>query len=320
MKDIEIMTEEEKRKYIFEDTRFEGRPRVNWISNCLLGDIRTFLDGLQNRIREKHDGKYFSDGFGNLSVPILISTALEFVAALCVGKTEAMEKDKKALFSINKDLEEEFEDGKSVSKKLKGIFEEKGYQLSTHAYFKKKNTVWKIVDNGDIDNKDIYYFKEENNKLDVLIDKYNATENTKKFVGRYFPEKYKEIPLLLQDGIRNGLVHTFSPKPFEYNGSYIRFQFYVEDRNIPSYIEKVNNTILIKINVFELFRVLEKAVEVYFAELETSTVLQEKFFRAWSSIESYKRVIISDQKEKSKEAELLFTYLNSNSSKRLLKD
>ena len=83
MKDIEIMTGEEKHRYVFEDTSFEGRPRVNWISNCLLGDIRTFLDGIQNRIREKHDGKYFSDGFGNLSVPILINTALEFVAALC---------------------------------------------------------------------------------------------------------------------------------------------------------------------------------------------------------------------------------------------
>lgn len=320
MKDAE-MTEKEKHRYVFEDKWCEGRTCANWITDCLLGDIQTFLDGIQNRIREKHAGKDFSDGFGNLSVPILINTALEFVAALYAGKTEAMEKDKKPVFSINKDLKEEFEDKKPVSEELKGIFEGKGYQLSTHAYFKENNDEWKIVDNGDIDNKDIYYFKEENNKLDVLI-KYNATENTKKFVGRYFPAEYKDIPLLLWDGIRNGLVHTFSPKPFEYNGSYIRFQFYVEDQNFPSHIEKTktNSTILIKINVFELYRILEKAVEAYLAELETSTVLQEKFIRALSSIKSYKRIITDDQKEKTKEAEFLFNYLNPNSPKLLLKD
>ncbi len=315
---------EEKRRYIFEDTCFEGHTRSNWITDCLLGDIRTFLDGIEYfRIQGK--GKPVGKsprGSGNLSVPILINTALEFVAELYAGKTEAMEKDKKPVFSIDKDLERKFENEKPVSENLKGIFEEKGYQLSTHAYFKKKNNVWKIVDNGDIDNRDIYYFEEGgiSNTLDVLIYKYNATENTKKFIRRYFPEKYKEIPLLLWDGIRNGLIHTFSPKPFEYNGSYIRFQFYVENQNFPSHIEKVNSTSLIKINIFELHRVLEKAVEAYLAELENSTVLQDKFIRAWSSIEGYKRVITSGQKEKSEEAGVLFDYLDLKSSAFLLKD
>jgi len=323
MKDTERMNEEEKRRYIFAPNPTFKEGRFNWLTNNLLGDIRTFLDGIEYfRIqgKVKPAGKSPRGG-GNLSAPILINTALEFVAELYAGKTEAMEKDK-PVFSIDKDLERKFENEKPVSENLKGIFEEKGYQLSTHAYFKKKNNVWKIVDNGDIDNSDIYYFKEGgiSNTLDVLFHKYNATENTKKFIRRYFPEKYKEIPLLLWDGIRNGLIHTFSPKPFEYNGSYIRFQFYVENQNFPSHIEKVNSTILIKINIFELYRVLEKAVEAYLAELENSTVLQEKFFRAWSSIEGYKRVITSGQKEKSEEAGVLFDYLDSKSSAFLLKD
>jgi hypothetical protein len=125
--------------------------------------------------------------------------------------------------------------------------------------------------------------------------------------------------LLLWDGVRNGLIHTFSPKPFEYNGSYIRFQFYVADQNFPSHIKKVNSTILISINVFELFRVLENAIEAYRADLENNTVLQDKFIKAWSSIEDYKRDITKDG-EKSKEAEVLLDYLDSKSSAFLLKD
>jgi len=320
MEATEGMDKEEKHKYIFVPNPTFKEGRFNWITNNLLGDIRTFLDGIEYFIIQNKGEFGGQRGGGNLSVPILVNTALEFVSALYAGKTEAMEKDKKPLFSIDKTYEVDFDDNNFVPQNLKTIFEEKGYQLSSHAKFKKKNNVWKIVDNEDIDNKDIYYFKEENNNLDVLIYEYNATENTKKFVRRYFPEKYKEIPLLLWDGIRNGLVHTFSPKPFEYNGSYIRFQFYVEDQNFPSHIETANNTILIRINVFELYRVLEKAIEVYHAELENSTVLQDNFIRAWSSIEDYKRVITSNQKEKSKEAEVLLDYLGLKSSAFLLKE
>ena len=102
MKDVEGMSKEEKHWYIFEDKSFENRPRVKWITDCLLGDIRTFLYGIENRIKEKHAGKAFSDGFGNLSVPVLISTALEFVAALYTGKTKYMEFETKNKFE--KDL------------------------------------------------------------------------------------------------------------------------------------------------------------------------------------------------------------------------
>ncbi len=87
MKDPEKMTREEKSWYIFEDTSFEGRPRFKWITDCLLGDIRTFLDGIESYTdnKEKFAGK-LPRGGGNLSVPILISTALEFVTALYAGK------------------------------------------------------------------------------------------------------------------------------------------------------------------------------------------------------------------------------------------
>lgn len=312
MKNPERMNKGEKRRYIFEDTSFEGSTRSKWITDNLLGDIRTFLDGIE--YKGEPAGKRPRGG-GNLSVPILINTALEFVSELYAGKTEAMEKDKKPVFSINRTVEKEFDAKKLVSDDLKRIFEEKGYQLSSQAKYKVKNSVWKIVDN-----KDVYHLKRNDilNTLDVLIE-YKAIVNVKKFIVRYFPEEYKEIPLLLWDGIRNGLVHTFSPRPFKYKGNYIKFQFYIQDQNFPSHIEKSNNTILIKVNVFELYRVLEKAVEVYLTELKNSTVLQDKFIRAWSSIEDYKQVITSKQKEKSKEAEALFGYLGSNSSALLLK-
>ena len=90
MKDPEKMTKEEKYRYIFEDKSFEGRPRVKWITDCLLGDIRTFLDGIENYIdnKERFAFKPRPRGGGNLSVPILICTALEFVSRLYVGETK----------------------------------------------------------------------------------------------------------------------------------------------------------------------------------------------------------------------------------------
>ena len=229
------MAKEEKYHYIFEDTRFEGRPRFNWITDCLLGDIRTFLDGIENYTdnKEKFAFKPLPRGGGNLSVPILISTALEFVSALYAGKTK---------------------------------------------YIDRSN--------------------------------YNATQNAKEFIEKFFPEKYKEIPLLIWDGIRNGLVHTFYSKFFESSGNYIGFQFFVEDRNAPSSIKKVNNTIVLSINVFELYRIVENAVIDYREELKQDETLQDKFIRAWSSIEQYTEEADPNQ---SKEAKVLLDYLSSSS-------
>jgi hypothetical protein len=315
MKDPERMNEEEKCRYIFEDMSFEGRPRFKWITDCLLGDIRTFLDGIEYFIiQNKGEPTKPLRGGGNLSVPILIHTALEFISRLYVGETKFTSREG-----------------------------------------------------------------------------YNAKKNVKEFIENFFPEKYRSIPQILWDGVRNGLVHTFSPKPFEYKGSYIRFQFYVEDQNFPSHIEKVkgylfsidakleanlnkgivpeelknnlktknlsfpekptvrndkkekkwkitdeedtfyilekeeeklniyNYTVKISINVFELYRILEKAVEAYRTELENSVDLQDKFIRAWSSVEeNFQRKIVGNSEYRD-DAETLCKYLDSNSSALLLK-
>ena len=47
MKDTESVNKEDNRRYIFVDPSFEGRPRFNWITECILGDIQTFLDGIE---------------------------------------------------------------------------------------------------------------------------------------------------------------------------------------------------------------------------------------------------------------------------------
>ena len=156
-----------------------------------------------------------------------------------------------------------------------------------------------------------------------MLIKYEAKSNVKKFIEHFFPEVYKKIPTILWDGIRNGLVHTFYPKSFSYrrNGESsegrVQFQFYVEDRNFPSHFKNDNDTIRISINVFELYRVLEKAIEDYLDKLRHDEALQDKFIRAWSSIEDYKDKADSNQSDEIKE---LLDCLGSNSAVPLLED
>lgn len=242
MKDPREMTQIEKHNYIFApDPSRNNEIRFDWIYHCLLGDIQTFLAGVENFTQNR--GK-FSDnlprGGGNLSVPILISTSLEFVSALYVGKT---------------------------------------------------------------------LYKDGN--------RYNAASNVKEFITRFFPSQYKKLPSLIWDGIRNGIVHTFSPKSFQYSQSYIGFQFFVEDQNVPGHVTKANNTILIRINVFELYRLLKRAIEDYRAELGKNENLQDKFILAWASIEEYTRNIDCDD-EKSNEAKILLSELKKSNMYPLL--
>lgn len=145
MKDPERMDKEEKRRYIFEDTSFEGRTRFNWITDCLLGDILTFLDGIE--YKGEPAGKRPRGG-GNLSVPILINTALEFVAALYAGKTNYMK------FSIDAELKEELdkcsENNGFLSEKLKNVFKSRNFPLPEKLTIKKKgNNRWEITDKND---------------------------------------------------------------------------------------------------------------------------------------------------------------------------
>jgi len=120
--------------------------------------------------------------------------------------------------------------------------------------------------------------------------------------------------LLLWDGIRNGIVHTFSPKPFEYRRKKIRLQFYVEDRTRKAHAAKINSTVLIRINAFELYEFLKKAIEKYRKELKTDANLQDNFILAWSSIEEYSRNINSDT-EKSNEANFLLSELKKTNNR-----
>ena len=251
MKDVSKMTSKDRRFYIFEDTSFEGRPRSKWITDCLLGDIRTFLDGIENFTdnQEKFAFKPLPRGGGNLSAPILINTALEFVAALNAGMTEYINKGE--------------------------------YNGSKHKYIKA-------------------------------------------FIKDFFPDAYGKIPILLWQGVRNGLVHTFYSKAFEYNGKLIQFQFFVENRNVPSHIKKNNNTIVISINVFELYRILEKAIEAYRDRLKDDDKdaehLQNNFIEAWSSIEEDSQENIDNNTEISPDAKALIDYLGSSSDALLLED
>lgn len=308
---------DKRKKYIFEE-RFEGRTRVKWITDCLLGDIRTFLDGIENYTdnKERFAFKPRPRGGGNLSVPILICTALEFVAALYTGNTKYyMEFETKNKFE--KDL-----DGGKIPEELRKEFDNRKFPLpKEYKIEKREEKRWEIMNK---ETKEVYYdvrIKEDKLILRSNNEKYKASKNVKEFIKKYFPEKYKAIPLLLWDGIRNGLVHTFSPKPFKYENNYIQFQFYVEDRNYPSHIEKVNDKILISINVFELYRILENAIENYLDDLkkDENESLRDKFIKAWSFIENYQQKI-TENSEYRDDAKALLDYLGSSSDALLLED
>ena len=152
MKDIELMTEEEKRKYIFEGTSFESHTRFNWITDGLLGDIRTFLDGIEYFIIQKkgEPAEKSPRGGGNLSVPILINTALEFVAALYTGKTNYME------FNTDIKFEKDLKDGEKVSEDLKREFKIRNFPLpkETEITEIKAGEEWEIKDD---ETKKLYY-------------------------------------------------------------------------------------------------------------------------------------------------------------------
>jgi hypothetical protein len=152
--------------------------------------------------------------------------------------------------------------------------------------------------------------------------KYNGSKHKyiRVFIKNFFPDAYGKIPILLWQGVRNGLVHTFYSKAFEYNGLRIQFQFFVENRNVPSHIKKNNNTIVISINIFELYRILEKAIEDYCDRLKEDDTLQNNFIEAWSSIEEDSQENIDNNTEISPDAKALIDYLGSSSDALLLED
>lgn len=55
--------------------------------------------------------------------------------------------------------------------------------------------------------------------------KYNATVSVEKFINDFFSGCAREIPLLIWDGVRNGVDHLFVPKSIQYSQFTIQFTF-----------------------------------------------------------------------------------------------
>ena len=82
MIDLTKMKKDEKIKYIFSpDPKIHNSIRFDWITSDLLGDLDIFLREIE-----------INKGGGTHSVPILSTTALEFISALYSGWTKAMTK------------------------------------------------------------------------------------------------------------------------------------------------------------------------------------------------------------------------------------
>lgn len=62
--------------------------RFNWIEGALLGDIQTFVDGIEDLVAKKRTPTPTEPrGSGNVSLPILVNTGLELVSAMYAGAT-----------------------------------------------------------------------------------------------------------------------------------------------------------------------------------------------------------------------------------------
>src|SRR5919106_1819205 len=52
------------------------------------------------------------------------------------------------------------------------------------------------------------------------VPKYDATTNVEQFINEFFTGRARQMPLLIWDGVRNGIDHLFFPKPLQYSNSY----------------------------------------------------------------------------------------------------
>lgn len=94
----EKMSPEEKNDYIFsEKISGLGGTRFDWIDHALMGDIQTFVDGINyNYFPPRQFLPTDSPrGGGNLALPILVSTSLDLISALCFGTPNATDNVKK---------------------------------------------------------------------------------------------------------------------------------------------------------------------------------------------------------------------------------
>ena len=83
------MTKQEKHDYIFREVPAGlTMSRWDWVERCLLGDIRTLLDGVRHYITyggRSDDG--YPRGGANFSLPIVIGTAIDILSDVYAGET-----------------------------------------------------------------------------------------------------------------------------------------------------------------------------------------------------------------------------------------
>lgn len=94
----EKMSPKEKNNYIFsEKISGLGGTRFDWIDHALMGDIQTFVDGINyNYFPPRQFLPTDSPrGSGNLALPILVCTSLDLISALFTGGNNATENVKK---------------------------------------------------------------------------------------------------------------------------------------------------------------------------------------------------------------------------------
>jgi hypothetical protein len=84
------VNKEERLDYIFGNHPAQPiQNRFGWLNASLLGDIQTFIDCIKVFLNgTAKSSQNDVHGGGNLSIPILVCTALELVSALYVGKTK----------------------------------------------------------------------------------------------------------------------------------------------------------------------------------------------------------------------------------------
>jgi hypothetical protein len=112
---------------------------------------------------------------------------------------------------------------------------------------------------------------------------YNATQNVKRFVRGFFPCPSRQIPWALWHGTRNGLVHTFRPKPLTCEGVDVRFRFVQHGE---SCLRRVTESVAeVVVSVSELFGVIRRAADAYGRKLRADPSLQALFRKAWTALD-----------------------------------
>jgi hypothetical protein len=112
--------------------------------------------------------------------------------------------------------------------------------------------------------------------------RYNATDNVKKFIEEFFPADLKKIPQILWDGIRNGTTHVFIPNTIRVSRTHVQFSFFVDQSSDkPSSVTKSGLNITIYVNSIQFYHILKRSIDKYRSKLKTDNKLQLDFITAW---------------------------------------